>query len=125
MTHRILLVEDELIVAMDIQQRLELLNYQVVGQAVSGEEAVRLAKELDPNLILMDIKLRGPMDGIEAASQIRAFSEVPIIYLTAFADENTLKKAKLIGASGYLIKPFEDSELRSNIEMALYKYSME
>jgi diguanylate cyclase (GGDEF)-like protein/PAS domain S-box-containing protein len=125
MSNRILLVEDEIIVAMDIQQKLESLDYEIVGHAVSGEEAVRFAKNLDPDLILMDIKLRGPIDGVEAAAQIRFFSDVPIIYLTAFADDNTLKKARLTGASGYLIKPFEDRELHSAIEIALYKHSLE
>jgi diguanylate cyclase (GGDEF)-like protein/PAS domain S-box-containing protein len=125
MPNRILLVEDEIIVAMDVQQRLEALHYHVVGHAVTGKEAVRLGSELHPDLILMDVKLRGPMDGIEAANQIRAASSVPIIYLTAFADDNTLSKARLTGASGYLIKPFEDRELHSAIEIALYKHSME
>jgi CheY-like chemotaxis protein len=119
MGDRILLVEDEIIVAMDIQQRLELLNYNVVGHAISGAEAIQYQREFDPDLILMDIKLRGPMDGIEAAAQIRANSNVPIIYLTAFADERSLTKARLIGAYGYLIKPFEDGELQSCIAMAL------
>lgn len=124
-THRIMLVEDENIIAMDIQQRLELLGYQVTGHAVSGMDAVRIAAETKPDLILMDIKIRGPMDGIETAAQIRARKDVPIIYLTAFADETTVKRARLTEAFGYLLKPFEDRELQSAIEIALYKHEME
>ncbi|MDR3577555.1 MAG: EAL domain-containing protein [Anaerolineaceae bacterium] len=125
MTNTIMLVEDEVIVAMDVRQRLETLGYQVVAHATSGEEAVRSAKETSPNLILMDIKIRGAMDGIETAAKIRASQDIPIIYLTAFADDATLKRASLTEAFGYLIKPFEDRELRSAIEIALYKHSME
>ncbi|MCX6081425.1 MAG: EAL domain-containing protein [Chloroflexi bacterium] len=123
--NRILLVEDENIVAMDVQQRLESLEYKVVAHAASGSNAIRLALELEPDLILMDIKIRGELDGIDAAAQIRAAKDIPIIYLTAFADEATLKRARLTEAYGYLIKPFEDSELRSAIEIALYKHKME
>ncbi len=125
MPNRIMLVEDESIVAMDVQQRLAQLGYQVVAHAVSGEQAIRLAGETQPDLILMDIKLRGAVDGIEAARQIRSYRETPIIYLTAFADDNTIKRASLTQAYGYLIKPFEDRELHSAIEVALYKYKME
>ena len=125
MTNRIMLVEDEVIVAMDVRQRLETLGYEVVAHATSGEEAVRSAKETSPNLILMDIKIRGAMDGIETAAKIRASQDIPIIYLTAFADDATLKRASLTEAFGYLIKPFEDRELRSAIEIALYKHSIE
>lgn len=124
-THRIMLVEDENIIAMDIQQRLELLGYQVTGHAASGMDAVRVAAETRPDLILMDIKIRGPMDGIETAEQIRARQDVPIIYLTAFTDENTLKRARRTEAFGYLLKPFEDRELQSAIEIATYKHVME
>jgi diguanylate cyclase (GGDEF)-like protein/PAS domain S-box-containing protein len=125
MPNRIMLVEDESIVAMDVQQRLVQLGYQVVAHAISGEQAIRLAGEVHPDLILMDIKLRGSVDGIEAARQIRNDRETPIIYLTAFADDNTIKRASLTQAYGYLIKPFEDRELHSAIEVALYKHIME
>lgn len=124
-TCRIMLVEDENIIAMDVQQRLEMLGYQVVAQVASGVDAVRIAAETKPDLILMDIKIRGPMDGIETAAQIRAGQDIPIIYLTAFADENTLKRARLTEAFGYLLKPFEDRELQSAIEIAFYKHMME
>jgi diguanylate cyclase (GGDEF)-like protein/PAS domain S-box-containing protein len=120
-----MLVEDEMIVAMDVQQRLETLGYTVVAHATSGKEAVRLAQQTDPNLILMDIKIRGILDGIETAARIRESQDIPIIYVTAFSDEATLKRARLTEAFGYLIKPFEDRELRSTIEIALYKHKME
>jgi diguanylate cyclase (GGDEF)-like protein/PAS domain S-box-containing protein len=123
--YQIMLVEDEVIVALDIRQRLEALGYNVVAHASSGEEAVIFATELEIDLILMDIKLRGEMDGIDAATKIRDHLDIPIIYLTAFADEKTLSRARLTEAYGYLIKPFEDRELRSSIVMALYKYQIE
>jgi diguanylate cyclase (GGDEF)-like protein/PAS domain S-box-containing protein len=122
---RVLLVEDEIIVALDVGQRLESLGYEVVAQASTGAEAVSNVEKHHPDLILMDIKLRGEMDGIQAATEIRQQTNVPIIYLTAFADEKTLKRARQTEASGYLIKPFEDRELHSTIEMALYKYALE
>ena len=123
--YQIMLVEDEVIVALDVRQRLEALGYIVVAHASSGEEAIMFASEIDLDLILMDVRLRGKMDGIDAAAKIREHHDIPIIYLTAFADENTLSRAKLTEAYGYLIKPFEDRELRSSIEMALYKYQIE
>jgi diguanylate cyclase (GGDEF)-like protein/PAS domain S-box-containing protein len=122
---RVLLVEDESIIAMDVQQRLERLGYQVVAQAASGKDAIYHATEKNPDLILMDVKIRGPIDGIETAAQIRTMCDIPVIYLTAFADENTIKRASLTEASGYLLKPFEDRELQSAIEIALYKHLME
>ena len=123
--YQIMLVEDEVIVALDVRQRLEALGYIVVAHASSGEEAIMFASEIALDLILMDVRLRGKMDGIDAAAKIREHHDIPIIYLTAFADENTLSRAKLTEAYGYLIKPFEDRELRSSIEMALYKYQIE
>jgi diguanylate cyclase (GGDEF)-like protein/PAS domain S-box-containing protein len=120
-----MLVEDESIIALDVKQRLERLGYQVVAQASSGIDAIRTAMETTPDLILMDIKIRGQMDGIEAATQIRTAQDIPVIYLTAFADEHTIKRASLTEAFGYLIKPFEDRELQSAIEIALYKHRME
>jgi CheY-like chemotaxis protein len=120
-THRIMLVEDESIIAMDVQQRLERLGYQVVALAASGADAIRTAFEVVPDMILMDVKIRGPLDGIETATRIRASRDIPVIYVTAFADENTIKRASLTEAFGYLLKPFEDRELQSVIETALYK----
>jgi diguanylate cyclase (GGDEF)-like protein/PAS domain S-box-containing protein len=125
MKPKILLVEDELVVAMDVQQRLELLDYDVVAHAISGDEAIRYEAEHHPDLILMDVKLRGPIDGIQAATRIHRERDTPVIFLTAFADDETISRAKVTEAYGYLIKPFEDRELRSAIELALYKHSME
>lgn len=120
-----MLVEDEIIVAMDIRQRLEKMGYEVVAHAISGDEAVRYAKSTKPNLILMDIKIKGPIDGIETASAIHESQNIPVVYVTAYSDEGTLKRARVTEAFGYLIKPFEDRELRSVIEIAIYKHEME
>ncbi|MFH1476540.1 MAG: response regulator [Verrucomicrobiota bacterium] len=122
---RILIVEDEIIVAKDIQNSLTGLGYTVAGVADSGAEAVERAGVLKPDLILMDVMLKGAMDGIEAAERIRRKHSVPIIYLTAYTDDDTLRRAKATEAFGYLLKPFEDRELRTTIEMALYKHTME
>jgi diguanylate cyclase (GGDEF)-like protein/PAS domain S-box-containing protein len=125
MSAKIMLVEDEIIVAMDVQQRLELMGYEVVAHATSGEEAIHYAETYHPDLILMDIKIRGPLDGIQTATQIQAAQDIPIVYLTAFADEATLARARVTAVFGYLIKPFEDRDLRSTIEIARYKHEME
>lgn len=122
---RIMLVEDESIIALDVGQRLEILGHRVVVHAASGPEAIRLASESTPDLILMDVRLRGPMDGVEAAAAIRTAQDIPIVYLTAYADETTLKRARLTEPYGYLLKPFDDRELQSAIEIALYKHGME
>ena len=121
-TVRILVVEDESIVAMDIQDRLETLGYLVVGTAATGERAVERALALQPNLILMDIRLKGEMDGIEAATQILKHLNIPIIFLTANADAPTIERAKRTNPFGYVLKPFEERDLQTAIEMALYKH---
>ena len=122
---RILVVEDENIVALDITNRLKKLGYDVPAVSSSGEDAINKALELRPDLILMDIRLKGEMDGVTAAEKIRSQLEVPIIYVTAYADETTLERAKITAPYGYLLKPFEERELHSTIEMALYKHHME
>ncbi len=122
---RIMIVEDEFIVALDIRTRLEDLGYDVPAVASSGEEAVAKANELRPDLILMDIMLRGQMDGIEASREIRRRLNIPCIFLTAHADNATLQRAKATGPFGYIIKPFEQKELRSSIEIALFKHLTE
>ncbi len=122
---RIQIVEDESIVAFDIQHRLAFLGYQTAGVASSGEEAIRLAAEVRPDLVLMDIRLKGPMDGVQAAEAIRTVHDVPIIFLTAYADDETLERAKVTEAFGYLLKPFQERELLITIEMALYKHRVE
>lgn len=122
---RILIVEDEQIVALDIQQRLQSLGYIVVGRVATGQDAIDKALETSPNLVLMDIRLKGELDGVEAAEQIRSRYDIPIIYLTAYADDATLQRAKLTTPFGYLVKPFEDRELQITIEMAIYRSKLE
>jgi DNA-binding LytR/AlgR family response regulator len=121
----ILVIEDEAIVSKDIQQSLEKLGYNIVGAAATGLKAIELVKETNPDMVLMDIMLKGEMSGIEAAEQIKKQYNVPVIYLTAYADENTLSKAKVTEPYGYIIKPFKEVDLQTSIEMALYKYSKE
>ena len=122
---KILVVEDEHIVAMDLMGRLRNLGYEVPDSASSGEEAIEKAGRWRPDLVLMDIFLNGVMDGIQAAGQIRARYNIPIIYLTAYADSSTLQRAKVTEPFGYVLKPFEERELLTTIEMALYKYRIE
>lgn len=122
---KILIVEDEGIVALEIQNRLTNMGYKVIGLASTGEAAIFKATTLHPDLVLMDIRLKGPMDGITAAEQIRAQIDLPIIFLTAYADENTLQRAKITEPYNYVLKPFEERELHIAIEMALYKHQME
>lgn len=124
-TQRIMIVEDETIVALDIKGRLNMLGYEVVAQATNGQDALRAASEHSPDLILMDIMIDGDMDGIATAEAIQEKQFVPVVYLTAYADDDTLARAKTTGPFGYIIKPFEDRELKLTIEMALYKHRME
>ncbi|MCZ7401196.1 MAG: response regulator [Candidatus Methanoperedens sp.] len=122
---QILVVEDEIITAMDIQNRLINLGYNVPAIVCKGEEAIIKVKENKPDLVLMDINLNSEMDGIEAALKINSFSDIPIIYLTAYSDEKTLTRAKITEPYGYIEKPFKDRELHINLEIAFYKYTME
>ncbi|MCV2368914.1 response regulator [Roseateles oligotrophus] len=118
---RILVVEDEALVARDIEQQLRELGYQSVGHASHGDEAIRLAQELRPDLVLMDIQLAGPIDGIGAAQAIREQCGLPVVFLTAYAADDVLARAKLTEPFGYILKPFSERELRTVLEMALYK----
>ena len=122
---KILIVEDEAIVALEIQDRLEQLGYRVVGTVARGEEALLRISETHPNLVLMDIQLQGNMDGVETAEQIQEKFDIPVIYLTAYTDEETLNRAKITNPFGYLIKPFGEREIYSTVEMALAKHRME
>ena len=122
---QILVVEDENIVAKDIQHRLMQLGYHIPVVASSGEEALKKAEETRPDLVLMDIRLKGAMDGVEAAEQLRLRFKIPIVYLTAFADHETLQRAKVTEPFGYILKPFAERELYTCIEVALYKHQME
>jgi two-component system cell cycle sensor histidine kinase/response regulator CckA len=122
---KVLVVEDERIVAKDIQNTLKHLGYDAPSIASTGEEAIRKAGEYNPDIVLMDIVLKGNIDGIEAASRIRSKLKIPIIYLTAYEDEETLDRAKITEPLGYILKPFEERDLHTTMEMALYKHSME
>lgn len=121
----ILIVEDEQLVALSIEGHLERLGYQVVGTAASGEEACRKAAELEPDLVLMDVRIEGPMDGIEAARRMRASRHVPVVFLTAYCDVETLERAKVVEPCGYIVKPFNPRDLHTTVEMALHKGRVE
>jgi PAS domain S-box-containing protein/putative nucleotidyltransferase with HDIG domain len=122
---KILIVEDESIVAVDVERRLKRLGYSVVGRVSSGTAAVQGVGDTRPDLVLMDIKLKGKMDGIETAEKIRTLFDIPVVYLTAYADDAMLERAKATDPFGYLTKPVEQEELRVAIEMALYKHKLE
>jgi PAS domain S-box-containing protein len=104
---------------------LKNLGYNVPVVVSSGSEAIKKVKENNPDLVLMDINLNGEMDGVEASSKIHSFSDIPVIYLTAYSDDNTLERAKITEPYAYIVKPFKDRELNINIEIAFYKYGME
>lgn len=118
MSKRILIVEDERLVAEDLKNTLSSFKYEVVGIAASGEDAIALAKKSEPDLILMDIMLEGSMTGIEAAKIIYDKQQTPIIFLTAYADEETLEGAIQSNPYAYLIKPFRDRDLKITLRMA-------
>jgi len=122
---RILVVEDERLVAKHIENMVRGLGYDVAAVEATGEDAVRTALEKLPDLVLMDIRLRGEMDGITASEHIWDRAAIPVVYLTAYADESTLERAKVTEPFGYLLKPFEERELYTAIEMALYKHKMD
>ena len=122
---RILIVEDESIVAIDLKKTLQNLNYEVIDIARTAEKAIKLSLEKIPDLILMDIMLEGEMTGIDAALEIRKHKDIPIIYLTAYANQSTLSQAKVTEPFGYILKPFDEKNLLSTIEMALYKHSVD
>lgn len=124
-TAKVLIVEDELIVALDMKDMLEGLGYGVAAIAGSGERAIRKAGETLPDLILMDVRLNNGIDGIGTAREIRACFNIPVIYLTAYSDEDTVERAKATAPYGYILKPFEKKELNTAIRLALYKHSLE
>jgi signal transduction histidine kinase len=122
---KILIVEDEGVLAKGLENRLKKLDYEAVGIASTGEEAIRQAQAKLPDLVLMDIKLKGEMDGIAAAQRIREHQDIPVIYLTAYNDRETLQRAKITEPYGYISKPVQERELHCNIEIALFKHKME
>jgi len=121
----VLIVEDEILVAENIKSILKKNGYDVVSVAVSGEEAIASAERLKPDIVLMDIILKGDMDGIEAADTIREKHGLPVVFLTAHSDSKSLERAKVTEPFGYITKPFEERQLTITIEMALYKARMD
>ncbi len=121
----VLIVEDEIVLAMELEEKLTEMGYRVVARVTSGEDALESAERLRPALILMDIRLDDELDGIDAARLIRKKQHVPIVYLTAYADSKTLQRAKLTEPFGYLVKPYSERELHITIDMALHKAEME
>ncbi len=122
---KILIVEDEQIVAMELKCRLIDLGYSVCDSVATVEAAISKSNEMLPDIILMDINIKGKFDGIEAAKKIKNQLKIPIILLTAFTDNKALERAKVVEPYGYIVKPFEERELHTAIEIAVYKYNME
>ena len=122
---RILVVEDETIIAKEIEYSLKELGYEVLDVVSTGEDAVRMALDARPDLVIMDIMLAGDMDGTQAAVQIRKKTHIPVIFSTAYTDQDTLERVKPTAPYGYLIKPFDQTELRITLETALYRSGME
>lgn len=122
---RLWIVEDEAIVAMDLQNRLMARGYQVLGISSYAEDAIEKIREHRPDIVLMDIVLKGEMDGITAAGAIKEEMGIPVVYLTAYADKQTIERAKVTEPYGYILKPFEEPNVLSVLEIALYKAMME
>ncbi|ABA89945.1 response receiver sensor diguanylate cyclase, PAS domain-containing [Syntrophotalea carbinolica DSM 2380] len=125
MKAKLLIVEDEAFIALEIQTRLQRMGYEVCGVVSHGEDAVRQAVDLRPDLVLMDISLKGQMSGVEAAAAIRRTCRIPVVYLTSHADGDTLERAKSTDPYGYLLKPFQEKDLRIGIELALHKHALQ
>lgn len=121
----ILIVEDEALIAMDIETKLKNSGYEIVETAFSGEEAIKKVKELKPDLILMDIYLNGDLDGIETAAIINTFRDIPIIYLSAFSDENTFERIKRTNPYGFINKPISNELLLISVKTAIYKHELD
>jgi DNA-binding LytR/AlgR family response regulator len=120
---RILVVEDESIVAKDIQRTLEKLGYEVPATASSAESAFQKLEEVEPDLVFLDIKLKGEQDGVHIAEHIKDRYDIPVIFLTSFVDQDTIDRAKVTEPYGYLVKPFNEGDLKTTVEMALFKFS--
>lgn len=123
--YKVLIVEDELIVAKDIKHSLERINYEVIGLASDVSEAIELVEKNQPEIVLMDIMLRGGDSGIDAAEIIRKDFKLPVVFLTAYADSATLERAKRAQSYGYILKPFKAVDLQTTIELAIYKHGKE
>jgi PAS domain S-box-containing protein len=122
---RILIVEDDRVVARDIAQQMSSAGHTVVGVTTCGEEALSIAEDTAPDLVLMDVRLEGELDGIDTARLLRENLNLPVVFLTAYADEETVRRATVTEPFGYVLKPFDDTQLRTVVEMALYKHRAE
>ncbi|MBZ2164619.1 response regulator [Methanobacterium sp. VT] len=118
MKSKILIVEDEIIIAIDLKQRLESLGHDILDTALNGNDAIKKTRETNPDLVLMDIQLNGPIDGIEAAQQIQKLFKIPFIYLTGSHDNKIWERAQQTEPAGYITKPFDETEIQNAIELA-------
>ena len=125
MAANILITEDEAIVRKDIERCLTSLGYNIIATADNGEDAINKALEHKPDLCIMDIMIKGDMNGVSAAAEIKKSLDVPVIFLTAYADEGTLTQAKSAEPHGYILKPFKEADIQAAVEMALHKHSKE
>ncbi|MFZ1538138.1 MAG: HD domain-containing phosphohydrolase [Chromatiaceae bacterium] len=125
MSQKIFVVEDDAITAEQLKQYIEEMGYQFAGKADNAEDALDRIAQTQPDLVLMDIHLKGEMDGIDAAAQLHADNLAPVIYLTAYTEDDTLARAKLTEPLGYMVKPFIRQELKASVEMGLYKHEAE
>ena len=125
MSKKIIIIEDEALIAIEIESTLSLLGYQVVGKAMNGDKALDLFANTQCDLIILDISIKGTLTGIDLAKVIRAKYDVPFVFLTSYSDKSTLDMVKETMPYGYIVKPFNESDLRSTIELALYKYESE
>ena len=122
---RALIVEDETLIAEELKERLERFGFLVIAAVDTAEEGIEIATTEHPDLVLMDIRLRGEKDGVQAAAEIRRRVDVPVIYLTAYSDRVTLDRAKHTEPYGYVLKPFHERELQVTIELAMHRHSLE
>jgi CheY-like chemotaxis protein len=122
---RALIVEDETLIAEELKERLERFGFYVIAAVDSAEEGIQIATTERPDLVLMDVRLRGEMDGVQAAAEIRQRVDVPVIYLTAYSDHVTLDRAKHTEPYGYVLKPFHERELQVTIELAMHRHALE
>ena len=119
---RVFVVEDEAVIALDLRERLEALGYEVCGHAARGESAAQKITELRPDIVLMDVNLAGPMDGVEVAQQLGECYSAPIVFLTAYSDPDLIARASRTNAYGYLVKPFDERELHATLTVALRRF---
>lgn len=122
---KILVVDDEAIITTQLEERLAAMGYEVAGKASSAEKCIELARKLRPDLILMDIVMSGKLDGVDASEIIRKELDIPVIYVTAYADDDLIKRANGTDPYGYIVKPFQEREIKAAIEIALRRKDFE